>query len=99
MDKAYFAGGSFWCITPTFRSLEGVTNVVSGYSGGSEKNTNYDDVKNQRTGHRETICVDFDPAAVSFETLLQIYLDGVDPLMLAASLSIGDFPTRWRCII
>jgi peptide-methionine (S)-S-oxide reductase len=79
MDKAYFAGGCFWCITPTFRSLQGVTNVVSGYSGGSEKNPNYDDVKNQRTGHRETICVDFDPAAVSFETLLQIYLDGVDP--------------------
>lgn len=79
MKKAYFAGGCFWCITPTFRELEGVRNVVSGYSGGMEVNPAYEDVKNQRTGHRETICIDFDPAQVSFETLLRIFLDSVDP--------------------
>lgn len=79
MEKAYFAGGCFWCITPTFRSLEGVENVVSGYCGGHEQNPSYEDVKNQRTGHRETICIHFDPAAVSFEALLQIFLDSVDP--------------------
>ena len=79
MEKAYFAGGCFWCITPIFRSLEGVENVVSGYCGGHEQNPSYEDVKNQRTGHRETICIHFDPAAVSFEALLQIFLDSVDP--------------------
>ena len=79
MEKAYFAGGCFWCITPTFRSMEGVFDVVSGYSGGEEVNPTYEDVKHQRTGHRETIRIDYDPAFVSYEQLLQIYLDSVDP--------------------
>ena len=79
MEKAYFAGGCFWCITPTFRCMEGVLDVVSGYSGGDEVNPTYEDVKSQRTGHREAICVRYDPALVSYESLLQIYLDSVDP--------------------
>ena len=79
MKTAYFAGGCFWCITPTFRELEGVDNVVSGYSGGLEENPAYEDVKYQRTGHRETIRIDYDPEKVSFRTLFGIFLDGVDP--------------------
>ena len=79
MEKAYFAGGCFWCITPTFREMPGVAAVVSGYSGGAEANPTYEDVKHQRTGHRETICIDFDPEQVSFRELLQIFLDSVDP--------------------
>lgn len=79
LDTAYFAGGCFWCITPAFRELEGVTDVVSGYSGGDEPNPTYEDVKYQRTGHRETIRIDFDPNLVRFETLLEIFLNGVDP--------------------
>ena len=79
MERAYFAGGCFWCITPTFREMPGVAGVVSGYSGGAEANPTYEDVKHQRTGHRETICIDFDPEQVSFRELLQIFLDSVDP--------------------
>lgn len=79
METAYFAGGCFWCITPTFRETEGVLDVVSGYSGGSEENPVYEDVKNQRTGHRETIRIDYDPAKVSFRELFNIFLVGVDP--------------------
>jgi peptide-methionine (S)-S-oxide reductase len=79
LKTAYFAGGCFWCITPTFREWPGVADVVSGYSGGTEYNPTYEDVKYQRTGHRETIRIDFDPARVSFETLLDIFLGGVDP--------------------
>ena len=78
-ETAYFAGGCFWCITPTFREMEGVSDVVSGYSGGDEPNPTYEDVKYQRTGHRETIRIDFDPDSVSFETLLEIFLSSVDP--------------------
>ena len=78
-ETAYFAGGCFWCITPTFRETEGVKDVVSGYSGGDEINPTYADVKYQKTRHRETIRVDFDPEAVSFETLLEIFLSGTDP--------------------
>lgn len=79
MKQAYFAGGCFWCITPTFRELDGVDNVISGYSGGTEENPTYEDVKYQRTGHRETICIDYDPQKVSYSALLDIFLNGVDP--------------------
>ena len=78
-ETAYFAGGCFWCITPTFREMEGVLDVVSGYSGGDEVNPTYEDVKCQRTGHRETIRIDFAPEKVSFDTLLEIFLSSVDP--------------------
>ena len=79
MKQAYFAGGCFWCITPTFRELDGVDNVISGYSGGTEVNPTYEDVKYQRTGHRETIRIDYDPQKVSYCELLDIFLNGVDP--------------------
>ena len=79
LKTAYFAGGCFWCITPTFREYPGVEDVVSGYSGGTDENPTYEDVKYQRTGHRETIRIDYDPAPVTFETLLDIFLNGVDP--------------------
>lgn len=78
-ETAYFASGCFWCITPTFKETEGVRDVVSGYSGGEEVNPTYADVKYQRTRHRETIRIDFDPGAVSFQTLFEIFLSGVDP--------------------
>ena len=79
LETAYFAGGCFWCITPSFREKEGVLEVVSGYSGGSEVNPCYEDVKAQRTGHRETIRIDYDPSKVSFRELINIFLVGVDP--------------------
>ena len=77
--KAYFAGGCFWCIEPVFEALPGVLGAVSGYSGGAETDPSYEDVKAQRTGHRETVCVEYDDALVSFETLMDVYLDSVDP--------------------
>ena len=64
---AYFAGGCFWCITPTFKETPGVFDVISGYSGGDEVDPTYADVKYQRTGHRETIRIDYDPEAVSLK--------------------------------
>jgi len=79
METAYFAGGCFWCITPTFKQMEGVANVVSGYSGGEEENPVYEDVKYQRTGHRETIQIDYDPEKVDFAALMDVFLGSVDP--------------------
>jgi len=76
---AYFAGGCFWCITPTFKETEGVIDVTSGYCGGIEKKPTYSEVKSQQTGHRETIRIDYDPENVSFRELFGIFLDGVDP--------------------
>ena len=79
MKTAYFAGGCFWCITPTFQEMEGVGSVTSGYSGGMEENPSYEDVKYQRTGHRETIRIAYDEDLVSYAQLLDIFLSGVDP--------------------
>ena len=76
---AYFAGGCFWCITPTFKEMPGVISVVSGYSGGEEIDPTYEDVKYQRTSHRETIKIDYNPALVSFEQLIGVFLSSVDP--------------------
>ena len=78
MKKAYFAGGCFWCVTPIYK-IYGVDKVVSGYSGGDEQNPSYADVKAQKTGHRETIMLEYDPAKVSYSQLLEIYLANVDP--------------------
>lgn len=79
MKTAYFAGGCFWCITPIFREMDGVLHVGSGYCGGDEVNPVYADVKKQKTGHRETIRIDYDPSLVSYEELLQVFLRSVDP--------------------
>ena len=79
MKTAYFAGGCFWCITPTFQEMDGVFSVTSGYSGGGEVNPTYEDVKYQRTGHRETIRIDYDPQKLTYEELLNVFLSGVDP--------------------
>ncbi len=76
---AYFAGGCFWCVTPIFKIQNGVTSVVSGFSGGDEKAPSYEDVKRQLTGHRETVCIVYDPDVISYGALLDIFLTGVDP--------------------
>ena len=76
---AYFAGGCFWCITPIFKIQNGVKSVVSGFSGGDEKDPSYEDVKRQLTGHRETVCIEYDPEAISYGKLLDIFLADVDP--------------------
>lgn len=79
LETAYFAGGCFWCITPTFKEMPGVATVTSGYSGGEEVDPTYEDVKYQRTTHRETVRIDYDPALVTFEALMDVFLGSVDP--------------------
>ncbi len=79
MKQAYFAGGCFWCITPNFKEYDGVSAVTSGYCGGSAEDAVYAKVKSQTTAHRETIRVDYDEDQVAFDTLLDIFLCGVDP--------------------
>lgn len=79
MKNAYFAGGCFWCITPSFTEIDGVSEVVSGYSGGDEINPAYEDVKAQKTGHRETIKIEYDETKVEYKKLLEIFLENVDP--------------------
>ena len=79
MATAYFAGGCFWCITPTFQEMVGVRRVVSGYSGGEEAEPSYEDVKHQRTGHRETIAITYNEEKLTYGQLLDVFLANVDP--------------------
>lgn len=76
--NAYFAGGCFWCITEPFYDIDGVIKVESGFSGGDEINPNYEDVKAQKTSHRETIKVIYDESKVDYKTLLDTFLNHVD---------------------
>ena len=78
MKEAYFAGGCFWCVTPIYK-MYGVEKVICGYAGGDEVNPTYEDVKHQKTGHRETIKLVYDPGKVTYEKLLDIYFANVDP--------------------
>lgn len=79
MKKAYFAGGCFWCSAFAYSGRKGVIKVTSGYSGGKEENPIYEDVKAQKTGHRETICIEYDESIISFIDLLDIFFKIVDP--------------------
>lgn len=77
---AIFAGGCFWCIQPFFDQTPGVQKAVVGYTGGQMPNPTYDDVCTGRTGHREAIQVTYDPGKVSYEQLLEVYWQTIDPL-------------------
>ena len=76
---ATFAMGCFWCAEDAFEGQPGVLSVVSGYTGGKEKNPTYEAVSAHRTGHLEAIEVTYDPARVSYEKLLDVFWHNVDP--------------------
>ncbi len=78
-QKAYFAGGCFWCMEQAFEEVEGVSEVISGYLGGQIKNPTYEQVVQGNSGHIESIEVHYDDAKVSYETLLYHYWINVDP--------------------
>lgn len=75
-DKAIFAGGCFWCMESDFEKLKGVTDVVSGFTGGALENPTYN---GNHQGHYEAVEVTYDPAIVSYEKLLDYYWVNIDP--------------------
>jgi peptide-methionine (S)-S-oxide reductase len=77
---ATFAMGCFWCAEAAFEPVDGVSSVVSGYTGGDETNPTYEQVSSHRTGHYEAIQVVYDPAKVTYEALLDVFWHNVDPL-------------------
>jgi peptide methionine sulfoxide reductase msrA/msrB len=76
---ATFAGGCFWCMEAPFEKLDGVGEVVAGYTGGKTQNPTYEQVSTGTTGHAEAVQVHYDPAKVSYETLLQVFWRQIDP--------------------
>jgi peptide-methionine (S)-S-oxide reductase len=81
-DSAVFAGGCFWCLDAVFRNLQGVKDVVSGYSNGTVKNPTYKEVCTGRTGHAEVVKVFYNPALTSYADLLEIFWRIHDPTQL-----------------
>lgn len=79
MMDATFAGGCFWCMVKPFQELPGVTKVVAGYTGGRTAHPTYEEVCAKTTGHYEAVQVTYDPAACSYEKLLDVFWRQIDP--------------------
>jgi peptide methionine sulfoxide reductase msrA/msrB len=79
MEKATFAGGCFWCMEPPFEVLDGVDEVIAGYSGGDTENPSYEEVSSGKTGHYEAVQIKYDPDIISYEELLEVYWRQIDP--------------------
>ena len=75
-DTAVFAGGCFWCVEAAYQDIEGVTDAVSGFTGGQLKNPTYN---GNHRGHYEAVKVTYDPAVVSYEQLLKVFWYNIDP--------------------
>jgi methionine-S-sulfoxide reductase len=89
LEKATLAGGCFWCMDAAFRGLEGVVDVVSGYTGGHKENPSYEEVSSGTTGHFEAVQVTFDPSKISYEGILDFFWKNINP-----TNSEGQFADR-----
>ena len=78
-NKAYFAGGCFWCVEESFEKLNGVVEVISGYSGGTTENPTYKEVTYGNTGHFEVVEVIYNKKIISYEKLLDNFWVNIDP--------------------
>lgn len=82
LETATLAAGCFWCVEAVFDDLKGVEEVVSGYSGGHKANPTYQEVCSETTGHAEVVQIRFDPEAISFKEILQVFFSVHDPTTL-----------------
>lgn len=78
-ETAYFSGGCFWCTEADFEKLPGVTEAISGYSGGTTENPTYTSVSSHTTGHLESVEVRYDPKQVAYEKLVEYFFSSIDP--------------------
>lgn len=93
---AYFSEGCFWHTEIVFQSLEGVRDAISGYAGGTDTKPDYEKVSSGETGHAETVQVFYDPAKISFETLVNAFFASHDPTQL--NRQGNDRGTEYRSI-
>jgi peptide-methionine (S)-S-oxide reductase len=82
LEVATLAGGCFWCLEAVFREVEGVENVISGYTGGTTIEPIYEQVCSGKTGHAEAVQVSFDPSKISYRQILEIFFSIHDPTTL-----------------
>lgn len=96
LKTAYFASGCFWCVEAVFQSVKGVSDAVSGYAGGTEKDPTYEEVSAGRTSHAEAVKVYYDPMKVDFKTLVKVFFGSHDPTTL--NRQGPDRGTQYRSI-
>ncbi len=96
-ETATVAGGCFWCLDAAYRQIEGVTGVVSGYTGGANPNPSYRQVCSGRTGHAEAVQVTYDPEVLTYEDVLDILWAVHDPTTL--NRQGADQGTQYRSAI
>jgi peptide-methionine (S)-S-oxide reductase len=94
---AVFGGGCFWCMEAVFERVPGVIAVVNGYSGGHVDHPTYEEVCTETTGHAEVVQIEFDPAKVSYEHLLDVFWDAHDPTSL--NRQGADEGAQYRSVI
>jgi peptide-methionine (S)-S-oxide reductase len=95
--RATFAGGCFWCMEPPYDKLPGVVSTTSGYMGGKTKNPTYESVSTGTTGHAEVVQVEYDPAKVTYDKLLEVFWRNVDPTQRDGQFC--DHGTQYRTAI
>ncbi len=97
-ETAVLAGGCFWGVDAVFKHVKGVTNVVSGYSGGRADTAQYETVSSGETGHAESVKITYDPAQVSFAQLLRVFFSvATDPTQV--NRQGADEGTQYRSVI
>jgi peptide-methionine (S)-S-oxide reductase len=96
-EKATFGAGCFWGVEAEFRQIKGVIATAVGYEGGSYTNPTYRDVCTDRTGHAEVVEVEYDPARVSYDQLLQVFWDNHNPTTL--NRQGPDVGTQYRSVV
>jgi len=96
-EQATFGAGCFWCVEAVFERLDGVKSVVAGYAGGNTPNPSYEEVCAGNTGHAEVAQITYDPAVISYESLLEWFWKSHDPTTL--NRQGADAGTQYRSVV